>query len=263
MNKLIKTLLTAGLFTMGIQSYAATPTNTATNAAADVPAAERAKIEAVVHQYLIRQPEVLVEAMQVLQQRQMEQAQQTLKQTQQSAPTFANVLFKQPSDPVVGNPNGKITIVEFFDYQCPHCVDMAPIMDAILKANPNLRVVYKEFPIRGPLSETASRAALAAHKQGKYHEFYSALMSANQPLTEAIIFQIAKAQGLDVDKLKTDMKDPSIDKQLKDNAKLAQDLKLLGTPAFFIGKSDATGNISYIPGQATQKQLQEIIDSIK
>ncbi len=224
--------------------------------------AEKTQIEGIVRQYLINNPEVLVEAMQVLQRRQYEEAQQTVKKTQQNAPQYVSALFNQSDDPMAGNPNGKVTIVEFFDYQCPHCVDMAPVMDAIIKANPNVRVVFKEFPIRGAMSELAARAALAANKQGKYYQFSHALLINRQPLSEEVIFNIAKEQGLNVEQLKKNMNDAAVEKQLKSNIKLAQELKLFGTPAFFIGKSDATSrdDINYTPGQINQKQLQVIID---
>lgn len=273
MKKLIKPALAASILTLAVQAHAAaaaTPAQTVQNAttAANttnnaVSPEERAKIESVVHQYLLQKPEVLVEALQILQQRQMEEAKQTVMQTQKVAPSFANALFHQANDPIAGNPNGKITVVEFFDYQCPHCVDMAPVMEAIVKANPNVRIIYKDFPIRGPISETAARAAIAANLQGKYVIFsHALLLTKQQPLTEEIIFQVAKDNGLDVEKLKKDMNSPAVDKQLKANVKLAQDLKLFGTPAIFIANTDAnkTGTINYIPGQADQTQLQGFID---
>lgn len=263
MQYFIKTLLATGLLAISAQVYAQATTDTAT---ANISAAERAKIEEIVHQYLIRKPEVLVEALQILQQRQMEQAQQTVKSTQQSANTFANDLFHQPNDPVGGNPTGKITVVEFFDYQCPHCVDMAPVIDAVVKANPDIRVIYKEFPIRGAVSTAAARAALAANKQGKYDQLRDALLDASKKellTNEASVIDIATKIGLDVNKLQKDMTDGSIEQQLKANKKLAQDLKLLGTPAFFVGKTDGKGNISYIPGRVDQKQLQDVIDKTK
>lgn len=256
MKRFVKSILAASLLIAVSQSFAA-PTNSAQNV--NVTPAERAKIEAVVHQYLVSKPEVLIEAMQVLQQKQMQQAQQTVQQTKQTASSYTSQLFNQANDPVAGNPSGKITIVEFFDYQCPHCVDMAPVMSEIIKSNPDVRVVYKEFPIRGPVSDFASRAALAANKQGKYVQFSHALLTSTKPLTQDVIMQIAKAQGLDVAKLQKDMSDASVNQQLKANMTLAQNLKLFGTPAFFVGKTSG-GTIQYIPGQVSQKELQQFID---
>lgn len=263
MKYIVRTAVAASLLSLSAHSFAVNNNDAAL--AASVTPAEKSKIEAVVHQYLLKNPEVLVEVMQILQRKQYEQAEQTVKQTQQIAGSFANALFHQPNDPVAGNPNGKITLVEFFDYQCPHCVEMAPVMTDLIKANPDLRVVYKEFPIRGPVSEFAARAALAANKQGKYQVFSHALLTANPPLTQDSILQIAKTSGLDVEKLKKDMQDASIQSQLKSNVKLAQDLKLMGTPAIFIGKTVSSENkqiINYIPGRTDTKQIQTIIDKL-
>ena len=236
----------------------------AANAPAASPA-ERAKIEEVVHQYLLAKPEVLVEAMQTLQRKQAEQAQEVMKETQKNASKFASALFHQKMDPVVGNPASKITVVEFFDYQCPHCIDMGPVIDAIVKANPNnVRIVFKDFPIRGPASEMAARAAIAANLQGKYFPFHLALLAAPQPLTADAIMTLAKQMGLDIPRMKKDMDANSTTEQLKADVKLAQDLKLFGTPAFFIGKTALTdnshGTIHYAPGQISQSQLQDMID---
>ena len=150
---------------------------------------------------------MIIQALQVYQQKQMDQAKKTIQDTQNSSPKFADALFHQANDPMTGNPNGKITVVEFFDYQCPHCIDMTPVIDGLVKKNPDVKVVFKEFPIRGQMSELAARAALAAHAQGKYFELHKALMESKQePLTEDAIYAIAQTVGLDVTKLKAAMK---------------------------------------------------------
>lgn len=260
MKRFAKTMLATGLLALTTASFSAT---TAKPNTASISPEERAKIEEVVHQYLLKKPEVLIEAMQVLQRKQFEQTQQTVKQTQQTAATFAKSLFHQTNDPIHGNPNGKVTVVEFFDYQCPHCIDMAPTLDAIITANPDLRVIYKEFPIRGPISEFAARAALAANLQGKYVDVSHAILKAPQPLTQdAILAIVTKIPGIDVEKLKKDMDSKPVKDQLETTKKLAQDLKLFGTPAIFVGKTNAQGKdaINYVPGQVDQKQLQNLID---
>ena len=255
-------LLAPCYITIASQAFAAaTSTNNANNGSNSVSPAERTKIETVVREYLIAKPEVLVEAMQVLQNRQVEQAKESISQTQKDAPRFAKPLFQTAGDPVGGNKDGKVTVVEFFDYQCPHCVEMSPVLDAVIKANPDVRVVYKDWPIRGPVSEFAARAAIAANKQGKYMEMHNALLNANQQLTQDLILSLAQKAGLDVERLKKDMADSSTDAQVKATIKLAQDLKLFGTPAFFVGKTNGTtATITYVPGQLNQAQMQEIID---
>ena len=261
MKRFIQTALALSLMTTGIvfaNPTAPTPNN------APVSPQERAKIESVVHQYLLQKPEVLVEALQILQQRQYQEAEKTVKTTQANANSFANALFHQAGDPVAGNPQGKVTVVEFFDYQCPHCLDMAPVIEGIIKANPDVRIVFKDFPIRGPISETAAKAALAANLQGKYYPLNHALLtSKQQPLTEAMIFNIAQNVGIDVTKLKADMNSATVTKQLQANLKLAQDLKLFGTPAIFVGATGSNSNIKYAPGQLNQKQLQDLIAQAK
>ena len=222
---------------------------------------ERTRIESVVHDYLVKKPEVLIEAMQTLQKKEMEQTQNIIKQTEKNAASYAKQLFQAANDPVGGNANGKVTVVEFFDYQCPHCVAMSPILDKIIKSNGNVRVIYKELPIRGPMSEFAARAALAANKQGKYDAFHHQLMLSKQPLSETVIFDLAKTTGLNVDQLKKDMSNDSITKQLQVNMKLRDDLNLFGTPAIFVGKTDtkATYKVQYAPGRVSEVELQKMI----
>lgn len=176
-----------------------------------------------------------------------------------------NTLLRQPNDPVAGNPRGKVTVVEFFDYQCSHCMSMAPVIASILKNNSDVRIVFKEFPIRGPMSLFAARAALAANKQGKYYPFSHALLSTNQPLTEALVFEIAKNTGVNVKQMQQDMNSKSITQQLNSNENLAQNLKITGTPAFFIGKTNAktSADVNFVLGEMTQSELQNAIDSAK
>jgi protein-disulfide isomerase len=225
-------------------------------------AEQKTQIETVVHDYIMKNPQVLIDAVNNMQKEQYEKMQQ---KTQQTAIANADSLFRQANDPVVGNAKGKVTIVDFFDYQCPHCVDMEPALEAIVKANPEVRIVFKDFPIRGAMSVFAAKAALAANKQGKYWEFHQGLMKAAQGLTEAKALEIAKNVGLDVDKLKKDMDSSDVDQQIKATYKLAQDLSLMGTPALFIAKSDiskttSANTLQFIAGQADQKTLQAAID---
>ncbi|OAI49395.1 hypothetical protein AYO45_02745 [Gammaproteobacteria bacterium SCGC AG-212-F23] len=223
---------------------------------------QKTQIEQVVKNYLVNNPDVVVQSLQTYQQKQMELAEKSIQKTQETSTKYAADLFNQPNDPTVGNLKGSMAIVEFFDYQCMHCVQMLPVFQNLLKENSNLKIIYKEFPIRGPVSEFASRAALAANKQGKYTVFHDALMAASQSLTEDSILRIAKEVGLNVETLKTDMKSSAIDQQIKQTYKLAQSLGLMGTPAMFVGKSVAPVVIAFIPGQVDQGQLQGIIDKV-
>lgn len=253
-NLIIGSMMALGLLASGFAFSATT-----------MDPAQKKQMETVVHDYLINNPEVVVQSLQSYQQKQMADTQKTFEKIQNAAPKYADKLFHQANDPVAGNPKGTVTLVEFFDYQCPHCVDMTPVIESLIKNNSNLRVVFKEFPIRGPISEYASRAALAANIQGKYFEFHKGLMeSKTEPLTEEAIITIAKNAGLNTDKLKADMKNSVVDQQLKTNYQLAKDMQLMFTPVFFVGKSTVnTGSspkeIVLIPGQVNEAQLGDVI----
>ncbi len=174
-------------------------------------------------------------------------------------------LFHRPGDPVVGNPQGKVTVVEFFDYQCGHCVAMADTMKNIIRSNPDLRVVYKEFPIRGQMSEMASRAALAANRQGKYAAFSHALLTTHSSLSESVIFSLAKQVGINIPTMQDEMNSSTVINSLRANANLAQALDLNGTPAFVIGPTKATDmkQLSFVLGEMSQSELQTAINKAK
>jgi protein-disulfide isomerase len=173
-------------------------------------------------------------------------------------------LFHQANDPIGGNSRGRITIVEFFDYQCGYCLKMAPIIANIIKNNPNVRIVFKDFPIRGPLSETAARVALAANKQGRYYVFSHSLLTATSPLTVNRLFVIAKQHHLNVHKLRKDMASTAISNQLAANNALAEELNVTGTPTFYIGRTNAKSmrDTYQLFGEVDQSALQSIIDRI-
>jgi protein-disulfide isomerase len=220
-------------------------------------AAQKTQMESIIHDYILKNPQVILESVQNMQKAQMEMSQQKVEQ---AALKNASALFNQSGDPVVGDANGKVTLVEFFDYQCPHCVDMAAAMEALVKANPTLRVVFKEFPIRGQTSVVAAKAALAANMQGKYWQFHQLLMKNASTLTPANIVTLAGTAGLDVEKLKKDMEGSAVDAQIKATYKLAKDLNLMGTPALFAAKTKNPTAIQFIPGQTDQAFLQKTVD---
>jgi protein-disulfide isomerase len=179
--------------------------------------------------------------------------------------TSVNGLFRHAGDPIAGNPNGKITVVEFFDYQCSHCIDMAPVISSIVHANPDVRIVFKDFPIRGPMSDFAARAAIAANKQGKYYEFSHGLLTTSLSLSEDTILDIAKGNGINIDRLKKDMESSAVSNEIKSTYGLAQEFKVTGTPAFFIGKTDAksSNDVNFVLGAMSQSDLQDAIDKAK
>lgn len=225
------------------------------------PALQKEYVEQVVHDYLVTHPEVLLEASQALQKKQQDEAQQVAKS---AILKHADQLF-QASGAVTGNPKGAVTVVEFFDYQCVHCKRMKPILSEISQKNANVRVIYKELPIFGKRSETASRAALAAAKQGKYEAMQAALLKIEKRLDDALVLSTAESIGLDMAKLKQDMKSKAIDDELAANHTLADNLNLMGTPAFIVastpsGQFNADYEPNFIPGAATVESLQDFVE---
>ncbi|MCR9192523.1 MAG: DsbA family protein [Gammaproteobacteria bacterium] len=234
----------------------------AAHAEPKMPPAQKKQIEQVVHDYLVSNPEVLIEASQALQKKQQE----TMQTQARTAIAEHGSALVSGSLTVAGNPKGDVTLVEFFDYQCVHCIKMKPVIDALIKKNPNLRVVYKEFPIFGKESELASRVAIVAAKQGKYMAFQDAIFkSGQQHLDEEKVMAIAKKVGLNMETLKADMNTPEVTKLLGESRSLAESIHLMGTPAFVIlatpnGKYKAGGEVSFLPGAADEADMQVLIN---
>lgn len=204
-----------------------------------VPAVQRAAIESVVRDYLLKNPEVVRDAMQALQAR--EEAEKAKAQALAFATHRARI-ENDPTSPVGGNPNGSVTVVEFFDYGCPHCKRAVGTIDGIVANDKDVKIVYKELPILGPESFQAARAALASRLQGKYTQFHTALM--NSPtIDEAAFREIAKSLGMDANKLIADMEDPSVMAALEANQRLSMDLEIQGTPAFIVGERFIPGGV--------------------
>lgn len=215
--------------------------------------AEEEAIRQLVRDYLLKNPEVLIEAAQTYRQRQQElQAQQA----DDALISRRDELDRDPDSPVLGNPDGDVVVVEFFDYRCPYCVRVAEPLREAIEADGNVRLVMKEFPILGPDSVAAARMALAAVKQDKYEELHFAFMSVSGKLTEEAAFKLAEKAGLDMDQLRRDMEDPAIEEMLQRNFALAQALQINGTPAFIIGDQIVRGAID-------MRSLRQIVDKTR
>ncbi len=197
-------------------------------------------IKALVRDYLMANPEVLIEAVQAYRERQQ---QMQMQQVDEVLTSRRDELDNDPDSPVIGNPDGDVVVVEFFDYRCPYCIRVAQSLREVVEEDGNIRMVLKEFPILGPDSVVAARMALAAEKQGKYEDLHFALMSVSGKLTEDGAFKIAEQVGLDMDQLRSDMEDPAIEEMLQRNFALAQALQINGTPAFVIGDEVVRGAV--------------------
>jgi protein-disulfide isomerase len=212
------------------------------------PALSVQEVERIVKEYLLREPEVLYAALQFLQRRR--DAAEAERQRELLAEHRA-ALVASPEDPVLGDPPGDVTIVEFMDYRCGYCRSMAPALRSLLETDRRVRLVVKEFPILGPDSVTAARAALAAKKQGRYAELHWALLQARD-LSEGAILELARRQGLDPERLARDMRSAEVERVVERNRALADALGITGTPSFVIGDT-------LIPGAAPVAKLAELI----
>jgi protein-disulfide isomerase len=219
-------------------------------AAADMPKDE---FERRVHDYLLAHPEVIGEAVNRLEAKQREQE---AARGRAALKSHADQVFHDAADPVGGNPSGDVTLVEFFDYNCPYCKQMTPTMKQAEDADAHLRIVYKEYPILGAGSIFAAKAALAANQQGKYVAFHRALYELRGPLDEGKILEVANVLGLDVGRLKVDMQAPDIGAHLRKNIELAQTVGIGGTPGFAVGNK-------VFAGATDLKSLQAMIEEAR
>jgi protein-disulfide isomerase len=203
---------------------------------------DRQAIEQIIHDYLMAHPEVVIESLKAGDARAKEQAE---AETRAQIVKHRDELVHDAKSPEGGNPAGDVTIVEFFDYRCPYCKEVEPSLEALLKEDGRIRVVYKEFPILGPESMIASRVSLAALKQSpqKYARLHLALMNAKGELSQESIMKAAEAAGLDIARIKTDMNGPEVDALIKRNYDLAEQLNLRGTPVFIIGNEMTPGAV--------------------
>jgi protein-disulfide isomerase len=207
---------------------------------AQAPALPREAIEEIIREYLLSHPDVILESLRQADLRKREAAQ---AQARAAVQAHRRELLQDPDSPVAGNPAGDVTVVEFFDYRCPYCRRMVPLIKALLAEDPGVRLVYKEFPILGEESVLAARAALAARRQGRYVEAHDRLMVEPEPLTRAAVLATLAGVGLDGERLRTDMDAPEIAALIAREFALAQALGITGTPAFVVGGELVVGAV--------------------
>lgn len=198
-----------------------------------VPAPERARIERIVHAYLVAHPEVLVEASTALRRREAGKA----------IAASGSAFTKPYASAWAGNPDGDVTLVEYFDYNCGYCRASLPVIDELLAGDPKLKIVYREWPILSDESAIAARYSLAAAEQGRFREFHRALY-AGGPISEASIAKAARGAGLDPARLKAEAAAPRIEAELQRNLDAARELRLTGTPSWVIGDQTVSSALS-------------------
>ena len=244
-------LLCGGLIALGayLGVRAATPSQLAATTPASAMTGDKAALGTAIREYLIANPEVLVEAMQEL-----ERKQDSQQNTAAQKAILENhaALVSDPDSPIAGNPNGDVTIVEFSDYQCPYCKRAHPAVKSVIASDGKVKLVFKDLPILGEASKIAALAALAARQQHKHLAFHDALMEFNGKLDRDKIMQIAGSVGLDVAQLQKDMEDPKLKEIIDRNMALASALGVRGTPAFVVGDQ-------FVPGAIDADTLKQLI----
>lgn len=240
-------------------------THADSQAAEELSGAQKAQVEKIVHDYLVKHPQVLLEASQALQAQQNKAMQQ---QAQAAIKENVPALFQHPISTSAGNPDGKIIVLEFSDYQCGHCRRVAPILAELMKADAQLKVIIKQWPIFGAVSEFAAKAVLAAQKQNKAWELHQALMLSKQQLSEQVILDTAKALGINIAALQKEMQNSVYAEELKANMQLADKLGIAGTPVFIVAsgtqdKSGKTTHAIFIPGATDKAELEKAVTQLK
>jgi len=206
--------------------------------------AQRSSIETIVHDYLVAHPEVLQEAMAELEKR---QSAAEAEKHKAAIKEHAQTLYSSPRQVTLGNPNGNVTFVEFFDYNCGYCKRAMDDMLALLRDDSQLKVVLKEFPVLGPGSLEAAQVAVAVRMQDKtgkkYLEFHTKLLGGRGQADKARALAVAKDIGLDMGRLERDMASSEVKATLQEDFKLAEALGLNGTPSYVIGSDVVVGAI--------------------
>src|SRR6202045_301521 len=205
---------------------------------------QRGEIETIIRNYLIAHPEVLEEAMAELNKR---QAAAETEKHEASIATNAETIFNSPRGVVLGNKDGDVTFVEFFDYNCGYCKRaMADMLD-LLKTDPKLKVVLKEFPVLSEGSVEAAKVAVAVRMQDplgkKYLDFHQKLLGGRGPADKARAMAAAKDAGLDTARIEKDLASPEVRATIEENFKLAEAMGMNGTPSYVIGKQVVVGAV--------------------
>jgi protein-disulfide isomerase len=207
-------------------------------------ASQRGEVERIVREYLVAHPEVIQEAMAELEKRQSAAESEKHKA---AVKQYSQALYASPRQVVLGNPDGNVTFVEFFDYNCGYCKRAMDDMLTLLKDDPKLKVVLKEFPVLGPGSVEAAQVAVAVRMQDKtgkkYLEFHQKLLGGRGQADKARALAVAKDIGLDMGRLDKDLASAEVKATLQESFKLAEALGLNGTPSYVIGDDVVVGAV--------------------
>jgi protein-disulfide isomerase len=217
--------------------------------------AQKQELGAFIKDYLVNNPDVLRSAIEALDKHDKEAAE---AERQKAVASQSSALFSSKYQATIGNPNGAATLVEFFDYNCHFCKGALPDVTKLMKDDPNLKLVLKDYPVLGPGSVEAAKVAFAARKQlpgDKFWAFHTKLLSTHGPVGKTEALAVARELGLDMDKLAKDMESPDTTAGLNEVMQLADALQINGTPTFVVGQDVVVGAVGY-------DQLKDKVDSV-
>jgi protein-disulfide isomerase len=237
---------------LGLALFAALLLPATGHAAAFTPQ-QREEIVGILRDALKRDPSILRDAVIALQ---ADDARQQNQAQAGALKTLEPQLAHAPGDPVAGNPNGRITVVEFYDVRCPYCRRMLPTMASLLRNNPDIRLVYKDLPVLGPASVLGARALLAAQKQNAYMPMHDAIMAGPPDVTEDSLRTMTSKLGINWDRLQADMKSPDVLARIDANLAMARKLELQGTPVYVVGTT-------LLPGAVDLAELQQAVTTAR
>jgi protein-disulfide isomerase len=213
--------------------------------------AQKTEIENIIKTYITAHPDVMISSVETYYNKKQAESNADQGGKVDNAPPS---LLNDPNSPTIGPKDAKVAVIEFFDYNCGYCKQVASDVERLVKENKDkVKFVFKELPILADSSKVAARYALAANKQGKYWEFHSLVMLHQGPMDESYLNSAAKDAGVDLDKLKKDIDSPEIIDELSKTVDLARALGVRGTPFFVIGKEK-------VPGAVTYEQMKDALD---
>ena len=225
-------------------------------ASAQMSPSQATAIQGVIKDYLLSNPEILRDAMVELDRREKADADTA---RQKAVADLRPKIFDSKNQSVVGNPDGKVTLVEFFDYNCTYCKHSLDDITSLIKNNPDLRVVLKDFPVLGPQSVEAAQVATAVRNQltgDKFWEFHRRLLSGRSPASKATAMTVAEESGVDMTRLTLDLAKPDVHDSIDEVMKMGDSLSLTGTPSFVIGDDVVVGAVGY-------DELKSKVDSVR
>ncbi len=226
-------------------------------AKAEMTPEQKKEVEALIHQYVLEHGELLIESVNKYQEKQEEES--NAKASVKAKELLASLKTEKDMS-IAGNPDGDITIVEFFDFNCGYCKKAFEEIQKLLKDDKNVKIVFYDMPILGPDSLESSKWTLAAKRQNKYFEYHTALMQHQGGKDESVYKKIGEDLKLDMDKLAKDKASAEVEQEIKTHIGKAQELGIQGTPGFLIEDKVFRG---YIPYEVIQNTIKELRASKK